>query len=71
MIEALILAVVVACIVGLLLMLVGRIMKTLEIPIAVTVGAFLEQWCWVIGVLVGIWFFFSGGSIFGIGPGKH
>lgn len=71
MIEALILAVVVACVVGLICLLLGKILASLAIPIAVAVGGFLEQWAWVIGVLAGIWFFFTGGSFGPFGSGKH
>ncbi len=70
MIEQIVLAIVVACIVGLLLLFLGRILTTLAIPIAVAVGGFLEQWCWVIGVLVGLIFFFTGASFFGLGGHK-
>jgi hypothetical protein len=59
----LVLAVIIAAFVGLILIFVGRVLKTLSIPIAVTAGGFLEQFGWAIGVLVGLWYFFSGGKL--------
>lgn len=56
-------AVVVAVIVGLLLVgLLGPVLVSLAVPIAVTVGHFFVRWGWVIGVLAGIWYFVSGSS---------
>lgn len=65
MIGRVVLAVVVAVVVGLLCILLGGILVTLQVPIAVTVGGFLVQWGWVLGVLAGLWYFFRGnlGSI--------
>ena len=60
MIGRLVLAVVVAIVVGLLCLLFGAIFDALGVPIAVTIGAFLIKWGWILGVLAGIWFFFSG-----------
>ncbi len=62
MIARLVLAVVVAVVVGLVCILLGDILSTLKVPIAVTIGDFLSAWGWVIGVLAGLWYFFSGGS---------
>lgn len=61
MLARLVLAVVVAVVVGLVCLLVGSILVTLRVPIAVTVGEYLDAWGWVIGVLAGLWYFFSGG----------
>jgi hypothetical protein len=60
MLGRVVLAVVVAVVVGLACMLLGAILTSLAVPIAVTIGAFLVQWGWVLGVLAGLWFFFSG-----------
>ena len=57
-IKSLILAV----IVGLVCILIGSILSTLQVPILVTIGGFLTQWGWVLGVLAGLWYYFSGGS---------
>jgi hypothetical protein len=60
MIARLVLAVVVAVIVSLLCILLGHVLETLAVPVAVTVGAFLVQWGFVLGICAGIWFFFTG-----------
>ena len=64
MIGRIVLAVVVAVITTLACMLLGAIIVTLGIPIAVTIGAFLSEWGTVIGVLAGLWHFFSGSPQF-------
>lgn len=64
MLARLVLAVVVAVVTGLVCILVGGILVTLKVPIAVTIGDFLSAWGWVIGVLAGLWYFFSGGFTF-------
>ena len=70
MIEAIIVAIVVAALVGLLLVgLLGPILNSVGIPIIAVLGAFFVRWGWVIGVLVGVLWFFSGGSLLGFG--KH
>ena len=62
MIGRIVLAVVVAIVVGLALVgLLGPILVTLHAPIAVTVGGFFVTYGWVIGVLCGLWFYFAGG----------
>ncbi len=62
MIARLVLAVVVAVVVGLVCLLAGAVLSGAlgGVPIAVVVGDFLTQWGWVLGVLAGLWFFFSG-----------
>lgn len=60
MLSRLIIAVVVAAIVGLACLLLGSILSGLGIPIASTIGKFLTQWAWVIGVLAGLLQFFRG-----------
>jgi hypothetical protein len=66
MLARLVLAVVVAVVVGLACILLGTILATLKVPIAVTVGDFLAAWGWVLGVLAGLWFFFTGGTFPGV-----
>ena len=60
LLSRLVLAVIVAVVVGLVCILLGTILATLKVPIAVTIGDFLATWGWVIGVLAGLWFFFTG-----------
>ena len=62
MIEHIVIAVVIAVIVGLLCIFGGRILKSLSVPPAVTVGGFFEEYAWPIGVLVGIVWFITNGS---------
>ena len=62
MIARLVLALVVAIVVGLVCILLGSILDTLKVDIAITVGGFLKTWGWVIGVLAGLWYFFTGGT---------
>lgn len=61
MLSKLILSVIVAVVVTLVCLLVGAILVALKVEIAVTVGRFLESYGAVIGVLAGLWHFFSGG----------
>lgn len=63
MIARVVLSVVVAIVVTLLCILLGAILVTLKVPIAITVGHFIETWAYVIGILAGLWYFFAGGSI--------
>lgn len=61
MIARVVLAVVVAVVVGIVLVaLLGPILDTLKVPIATTIGGFFVNYGYVIGVLCGLWFFFSG-----------
>jgi uncharacterized membrane protein YvlD (DUF360 family) len=62
MLQRLVLALVVAVVVGLVCILLGSVLETLKVPIAETVGGFIYSWGWVIGVLAGLWYFFGGGS---------
>lgn len=64
MLARLILAVIVAVVVGLVCLLVGGILATLGVPIATTIGNFLARWAWALGVLAGLWHFFAGGFSF-------
>jgi len=61
MIARIVIAVVIAVVVGLLCVgLLGPILVSLAVPIAVTVGHFFTKWGWVLGVLAGLWYFFVG-----------
>jgi hypothetical protein len=60
MLTRIILALIVAVAVGLLCILLGSVLASLNVPITDTIGSFLRQWGWVIGVLAGLWYFFSG-----------
>jgi uncharacterized membrane protein YvlD (DUF360 family) len=65
MIGRIVLALVVAILVGLLLtFLLGPILLMLSVPIAVVIGGFFVQWGWVLGILAGLWYFFAGGPGF-------
>lgn len=61
MISKLVLAVVVAVVVTLGCMLLGAILASLSVAVAVSVGDFLKNYSAAIGVLAGIWYFFVGG----------
>lgn len=64
MISRLVIAVVIAILVGIgLTALLGPILVTLKAPIAITVGDFLISYGWVLGVLAGLWMFFAGGAL--------
>ncbi len=63
MLNRLIVAVVIAAIVGLACLLLGTVLVALGIPIATAVGAFLERWGWVIGVLAGLYSFATGRTV--------
>lgn len=60
MIAKLALAVVVAVVVTLGCYLLGGILDTLKVQIAVTIGDWLKNYGAVLGVLAGIWYFFAG-----------
>jgi len=61
LIARLVTAVVVAVIVTLGCILVGSILVSLDVEIAVTIGDFLKKYSGVLGVLAGLWHFFAGG----------
>ena len=54
------LAVVVGVVVTLACILLGAILVTLKVDLAVTVGEFLKVYGGVFGVLAALWHFFSG-----------
>jgi hypothetical protein len=60
MLSKLALSVVVAIVVTLACILLGAILIALKIDIAVTIGDFLKNYGAVLGVLAGIWYFFTG-----------
>ena len=63
LITRLVLAVIIAVIVTLLCILLGGILTTLKVDIAVTIGDFLKNYGAVLGVLAGLWYFFTNGGI--------
>ncbi|HEV8670993.1 MAG TPA: hypothetical protein VGS01_09700 [Candidatus Limnocylindria bacterium] len=63
MLARIIMAVVAGAIAYLVCIFVGGVLLVgLGIPLAVSVGKFLEQWAAAIAVLVAIWYFFGGGN---------
>lgn len=62
MISRLILAVVVAVLVTLACVLLGNILADLTVKIAVTIGDWLKTYGSVLGILAGLWYFFSGNT---------
>ena len=63
MLSRLVQAVVVAVVVALGCMLVGALLVALKLNLAVTVGVFLKDWAGVLGLLAGLWFFFTGRTL--------
>ena len=63
LIGLLVLAVIIMCVIGLVLVgLVGPFLVGVSLPPAVILGTFFVKYGWAIGVLVGLWFFFTGGN---------
>jgi hypothetical protein len=62
MLSRLVLAVVVAVVVTQACVLVGGILASLGISIAVTIGDFLKSYSGILGVLAGLSYYFSGSS---------
>lgn len=60
LLARIVLAVVVAVLVTLGCILVGSILVTLKVAIAVTIGDFLRDYAGVFGVLAFLWYFFAG-----------
>lgn len=67
MLRRLVVAVVVAVVVTLACVLLGSILDSLRVSVAVTVGDFLRTYSGVLGVLAGLWSFFTGW----VGPGPR
>lgn len=62
MIEAIVIALLIAIVVGALLVyLLGPIIKSIPAPVATIVGDFFTQFGWFIGLIAGLWWFFTGG----------
>ena len=60
MISKIVVAVVIAIVVGLVCMyLLGPIVLSLGVPIAAIFGGFLVRWGWTIGVLAGLYHYFK------------
>lgn len=70
MLNRVVLAVVVAVVVGLVCLFVGTLLVTFKVPPAVAVGGFLAAYAWVLGGLAGLWHFFGGGGFPSFGGPK-
>lgn len=55
-----ILAVIVAIAVWLACLFLGVVLGTLNVPLTDAIASFLTHWGWTIGVLAGLWYFFTG-----------
>jgi len=64
MISRIVVAVAIGILTALLILLLGVVCIALHVPVLKDVGAFLEQWCWVFGVLAGVLAFFGGWNPF-------
>lgn len=63
MISRVVLAIVVAVLVGLVCMfLLGPILLTVSVPIVQIAGSFLVNLGWTLGLLAGVWYFFAGAT---------
>ena len=60
MLQRVILAACVGVFTALIILLIGVILVAIKVPIATSIGDFISQWCWVFGLIAGIWFFFTG-----------
>ena len=60
MIETIVIAVIIAVVVGgLLVYLLGPLLKSIPAPIAGIVGDFFVKFGWAIGLIAGLWWFFT------------
>lgn len=59
MIQRLVLAVVVAVVVTLGCLLLGALLGALGVGVATTIGSFFTNYATVIGILAGLWHFFT------------
>lgn len=60
-----VLALLVIFVVGLILTFVGsHLAPQLKAPPLVSIGAFLGQWAWPIGIAAGLWFYFTHTGLF-------
>jgi len=62
MLQRIVLAVVVAIGVTIACIVVGGVLITIDVAIAVTIGRDLEKFGAAIGILAGLWYLFSGAS---------
>lgn len=53
-------AVIVAVVVGLICYLVGALLGVTNVAPLEVVGGFLVRFCWVLGLLAGVWYFLGG-----------
>lgn len=71
MIEAIVVAILVAALIGILLVgLLGPVLQKTGVPIVVTLGDFFVRWGWALGIIFGLLSFFGGWSFFGFGGHK-
>ena len=61
MIQKIVIAILVAVIVGLLCIFLGTVLGSINAPITEAIAGFLKTWGWAIGVIAGLWYFFAGG----------
>ncbi len=61
MIQRIVTAILIAVAVGLVCLLLGLLLRSLGVPPAAVVGAFLTGYAWVIGLLAGLFYFVRGG----------
>lgn len=62
MLSRIVLAVVIGVAVTLVCVLVGLLLATITVPLAITVGNFLKTWSGAIGLLSALWYFFANGG---------
>lgn len=60
MLTKIILSIVVAIVVALVCVLIGGILAALNVDVIKQIGDFLQDYSTLIGILAGIWYFFSG-----------
>jgi hypothetical protein len=65
MLTLIVIAVIVGVIAALICLLVGKVIASAgaAAPPFAAVGGFLVQFCWVIGLIVGLLYFVTGGSV--------
>ena len=59
MIGRIVVAIAVGVLTALVILLIGLVCVAVDVPILKTVGKFLEQWCWVFGVIAAVLSFFG------------
>lgn len=63
MLKRIILSVIVGIAVALVCLLLGALLITIKVDFAVAIGEFLNQYAGVIGLLAGIWYYFTGQTL--------